>query len=105
MSESIVLNLDGRWKLRDFTPGQGLAAGAHLPDHDDADWHPASVPGDVHAALVEIGRLAPPFYNMNVETCQWLVLAQPAGTHCAERKLAGQRGNSLLRRIYALRIL
>jgi beta-mannosidase len=72
MSESIILNLNGMWKLRDFTPGQGLAAGAHLPDHDDADWHPASVPGDVHTALVEIGRLAPPFYNMNVETCQWV---------------------------------
>jgi len=72
MSESIILNLDGRWKLRDFTPGQGLAAGAHLPDHDDTSWHPASVPGDAHTALVEIGRLAPPFYNMNVETCQWV---------------------------------
>ncbi|MDH7487382.1 MAG: glycoside hydrolase family 2 protein [Anaerolineae bacterium] len=72
MSESIILNLDGKWRLRDFTPGQGMAAGAHLPDHDDADWHPASVPGDVHTALVEIGRLAPPFYNMNAETCQWV---------------------------------
>jgi hypothetical protein len=72
MSESIVLNLDGKWKLRDFTPGQGLAAGAHLPDYDDTNWHRASVPGDVHMALVEIGRLAPPFYNMNVETCQWV---------------------------------
>jgi len=60
---------------------------------------------DVHTALVEIGRLALPSYNMNVETCQWVVLAQPAGTHCAERKLAGQRGSSLLRRIYALRLL
>ena len=32
MSESIILNLNGIWKLRDFVPGQGLAAGAHLPD-------------------------------------------------------------------------
>ncbi len=72
MLESIILYLDGRWKLRDFMPGQGLAAGAHLPDCDDANWHPASVPGDVHTALVDIGRLAPPFYNMNVETCQWV---------------------------------
>jgi len=72
MSESIILNLDGRWKLRDFMPGQGLAAGAHLPDYDDTSWHPASVPGDVHTALVEIKRLSSPFYNMNVETCQWV---------------------------------
>ena len=72
MSESIILNLDGRWKLRDFTPGWGLAAGAHLTGYDDTNWHPASVPGDVHTALVEIKRLPPPFYNMNVETCQWV---------------------------------
>ncbi|MCK4316346.1 MAG: beta galactosidase jelly roll domain-containing protein, partial [Anaerolineae bacterium] len=72
MSEPITLNLNGIWKLRDFMPGQGLAAGAHLPDYDDTSWQPASVPGDVHTALVEIKRLSPPFYNMNVETCQWV---------------------------------
>jgi len=72
MSEPITLNLNGIWKLRDFMPGQGLAAGAHLPDYDDTGWYPASVPGDVHTALVEIKRLSPPFYNMNVETCQWV---------------------------------
>jgi len=53
-------------------PGQGPAAGAHLPDYDDTSWQPASVPGDVHTALVEIKRLSPPLYNMNVETCQWV---------------------------------
>ena len=72
MSEPITLNLNGMWKLRDFMPGQGPAAGAHLPDHDDTSWHLASVPGDVHTALVEAKRLSPPFYNMNVETCQWV---------------------------------
>jgi len=72
VSESIALNLNGTWKLRDFTPGQGLEAGAHLMAYNDTNWHPASVPGDVHTALVEIGRLAPLFYNMNVETCQWV---------------------------------
>jgi beta-mannosidase len=30
------------------------------------------VPGDVHTTLVETGRLAPPFYNMNVESCRWV---------------------------------
>jgi beta-mannosidase len=69
---SDCLSLNGTWKLRDFAPGQGLAAGAHLPDHDDTGWHPASVPGDTHTTLTEIGRLAPPFYNMNTETCQWV---------------------------------
>ncbi len=72
MSESIALNLNGRWTLQDFAPGQGLDAGAHLGVYDDTNWHAASVPTDGHTALVEIGRLAPLFYNMNRENCEWV---------------------------------
>ena len=95
MSESIALNLNGRWKLRDFAPGQGLEAGAHVTGYDDTNWHPASVPGDVHTALVEIGRLPPLFYSMNVETCQWVerqewwyrtTLEAPSGKEDAEAR-------------------
>lgn len=55
-----LFTLDGTWKLQDFVPGQGLAEGAHLPNYDHTDWHPASVPGDVHTTLTQIGQLAPP---------------------------------------------
>lgn len=81
MSESITLSLNGRWKSRDFAPGQGLEAGAHPTGHDDTNWHMVPVPGDVHTALVEIGRLAPLFYNMNLETCQRV--------ECQERVIRG----------------
>jgi len=66
------MDLHQRWKLMNFAPGQGLSAGAHAPDYDDGDWLPAEVPGDVHTSLVAAGRLQPPFYNMNVETCRWV---------------------------------
>jgi len=56
----------------DFTPGQGLPLGAHAPGYDDSDWLPADVPGDVHTSLVKAGRIQTPFYNMNIETCQWV---------------------------------
>ncbi len=66
------MNLHKNWKLMDFAPGQGLSAGAHMPEYDDSDWLPADVPGDVHTSLVKAGRILPPFYNMNAETCQWV---------------------------------
>lgn len=66
------MKLHENWKLMDFAPGQGLSLGAHAPEYDDGDWLPAAVPGDVHTSLAMAGRIQPPFYNMNVETCQWV---------------------------------
>jgi beta-mannosidase len=66
------MKLHEHWKLMDFAPGQGTSLGAHAPEYDDGDWLPAIVPGDVHTSLVKAGRIQPPFYNMNVETCQWV---------------------------------
>jgi beta-mannosidase len=66
------MRLHEHWKLADFAPGQGLSLAVHAPQYDDSDWLPAAVPGDVHTSLVRAGRIQPPFYNMNIETCQWV---------------------------------
>ena len=66
------MNLHKNWRLMDFAPGHGLSAGADRPEYDDSDRLPADVPGDVHTSLVKAGRILPPFYNMNAETCQWV---------------------------------
>jgi len=66
------MKLHENWKLMDLAPGQGLSLGVYTPQYDDGDWLPGAVPGDVHTSLVEAGRIQPPFYNMNVETCQWV---------------------------------
>jgi beta-mannosidase len=66
------LSLPERWKLRDFAPGAGEAAGAHLAGHADADWLPIQVPGDVHRALIEAGRIPDPFYASNETACAWM---------------------------------
>lgn len=68
----ILYDLNGVWKLQDFDPGAGVAARAFAPTCDDSAWLPANVPGDVHTSLVAAGRIAPPFYHMNVEACQWV---------------------------------
>ncbi len=66
------MKLHENWKLMDFAPRQGIPARAHAPEYDDSNWLPAEVPGDVHTSPVKVGRILPPFYNMNAETCQWV---------------------------------
>jgi beta-mannosidase len=67
-----ALNLNGIWKLADFDPGGGELQGAFAPDFADDAWIPARVPGDVHTALVQAGRIKPPFYDRNIEACRWV---------------------------------
>jgi len=44
------------WKLRDFAPGEGVRARAHLPEHADHAWLDIAVPGDVHRTLIAAGH-------------------------------------------------
>ena len=60
------------WKIRDFEPGAGLGAGAQLVGHADGDWIGIAVPGDVHRALIEAGRIPDPFYDQNETACAWM---------------------------------
>ncbi len=64
--------LSGTWRMRDFDPGAGLSAGAELPSHDDADWLPIDVPGDVHKVLIAAGRIPDPFDATNETQCAWM---------------------------------
>ena len=50
---------------------RGRAAGVQ-PGHDDGDWIAVPVPGDVHRALIEAGRIAHPFYDRNEDDCAWM---------------------------------
>ncbi len=61
-----------RWKLQDFQPGAGKAAGAFNEHFDDSGWIPVDVPGDVHSALIAAGRIPDPFYDRNELECAWV---------------------------------
>jgi beta-mannosidase len=58
--------------IRDFAPGEGAEVGAATPGHPSDGWVPASVPGDVHRALVAAGRIEHPFYDRNEDLCAWM---------------------------------
>jgi beta-mannosidase len=64
--------LNGTWRLAGFADGEGLASGAHRPDHPDGEWIPVSVPGDVHSALLAAGRIPDPYAERNIEACEWV---------------------------------
>ena len=60
------------WKLGDFAPGEGLAAGAFKRDFDDAGWPDVAAPGDVHRTLIDAARIEDPFYDRNESKCGWI---------------------------------
>ncbi len=72
MADQTSLFLPVGWKLADFAPGEGAAAGAHTANFDDSAWIPVDVPGSVHRALIEAGRIKDPFYDRNEELCAWM---------------------------------
>lgn len=59
-------------KLQDFAPREGVQAGAHTVECDEAGWIDVDVPGDVHRALIAAGRIADPFYDRNEDLCRWM---------------------------------
>jgi beta-mannosidase len=58
--------------IRDFAPGEGTAAGAAASEHPSDGWIEVSVPGDVHRALIDAGRIEHPFHDRNEELCAWM---------------------------------
>src|SRR5829696_969705 len=58
--------------LKDFAPGEGIRAGASEENFDEEGWIPIPVPGDVHRALLDAGRIEDPFYDRNEDGCAWI---------------------------------
>ena len=61
-----------QWRLQDFAPGEGVAAGAHGASFADDGWLPIDVPGDVHRTLIAAGRIPDPYYDRNETACAWM---------------------------------
>ncbi len=61
-----------RGKVRDFAPGEGIAAGAQAAAHDDGAWLDIPIPGSVHQTLIAAGRIPDPFYDQNETACAWM---------------------------------
>jgi beta-mannosidase len=60
------------WRLRDYAPGEGVALGAFAESFHGEDWIQVPVPGCVHQALIDAGRIPDPFYDRNELECAWV---------------------------------
>jgi beta-mannosidase len=66
------LNVFDLWKLQDFARGEGEACTVFAEQIDTSNWIDIRVPGDVHQALIEAGRIEDPFYDRNEDRCAWV---------------------------------
>jgi beta-mannosidase len=62
----------GRARLKDFAPGEGVRTGTFHELFDEDAWIPIPVPGDVHRALLDAGRIENSFYDRNEDGCAWI---------------------------------
>lgn len=62
--------LNGRWELKDFDINRSLNSCYETP-HVDAGWIPISIPGDIHQALMQAGRIKDPLIGLNSFNCRW----------------------------------
>jgi beta-mannosidase len=69
---SPVPSLASSARVRDFAPGEGEPSGAAAPGHDDSGWVTVPVPGDVHRALIDAGRIPHPFADRHEADCAWM---------------------------------
>ena len=69
---SSVNPMFGRARVKDFAPGEGVRTGAFQELFDEDAWIPIPVPGDVHRALLDAGRIENCFYDRNEDGCAWI---------------------------------
>ncbi len=70
------LSLNGKdWLLHQFRPGEGVEEGVYQPDFWAMIWNwvRASVPGDVHSAIIDENVIPNPYWGRNNEKIKWVV--------------------------------
>jgi beta-mannosidase len=67
------VNLSGEWRILGVAPQCSNPDRLRRPDPRRRDWLPCAVPGDVNAALVELGRMPDPRFGANGRRCGWVI--------------------------------
>jgi len=70
-SKPFSWELSNGWMLKDETPGTGQPQ-SNAEQFSGQGWLPVQVPGDVHHALQQAGRIEDPFYDRNEADCAWI---------------------------------
>ncbi len=67
-----VVDLSGAWRMKDYSPGVGLAKQVQLPGHVPQDTLPIEVPGTVRTALLAAGEIPDPYLGLDNEKSLWV---------------------------------
>ncbi|MCQ4086615.1 glycoside hydrolase family 2 protein [Saccharibacillus sp. JS10] len=65
-------DLNGSWRIKDFTPGEPSSQEQAAPGLDDRYWMSGQVPGDVHHTLTERRVIDPPYFGHNDLKSRWV---------------------------------
>ncbi|GLH73460.1 glycosyl hydrolase [Geothrix limicola] len=65
------IDLNGPWKMKDFTRGMGVQKGVQRPGHSQAGFLNVTVPTTERAALLKAGEIPDPYVGTNNEGSLW----------------------------------
>ena len=68
----VTINLNGEWKMKDFTRGVGVVKQAYLPSKIPAGCFPYKVPGTVRTSLLAAGEIPDPYIAYDNEKSLWV---------------------------------
>jgi hypothetical protein len=66
------IDLNGTWRMKDFTLGMGLKAKLYLPENMPKETLPYHVPGTVRTALLDAGAIPDPYFGYDNEKSLWI---------------------------------
>jgi beta-mannosidase len=67
----MVVDLNGPWLMKDYTPGVGVTKQVQLPGREPKDCLPIQVPGTVREALLKAGEIPDPYLGYDNEKSLW----------------------------------
>ena len=66
------MKLDGEWKVKDFSIGEGTLKKVYQSDFKLDDFIPIQIPGTVRQALLKAGKIPDPYFGYNNEQALWV---------------------------------
>ena len=68
----VTINLNGEWKMKDYTRGIGITKKVYLPSNIPDGCLPYKVPGTVRTSLLSSGEIPDPYIAYDNEKSLWV---------------------------------
>ncbi len=71
-SQKAAPDLNGTWRMKDYSPGIGVTKGVNIPGNLPKDCLPIQIPGTVRKALLAAGEIPDPYFGTDNEKSLWV---------------------------------